>query len=380
VSGAEPLGVGFVGAGWMGAAQLKLLSRRQDVRICALLEPNSERGVALLSDLGLNTTTLTKDFDQLLRNPSIDAIWLVSPNSFHGPQSIAAMKAGKHVFCEKPCATSFADFGAQIELQQKNPQLISYVDYILYFDTLEQTLRRMVAEGAFGAISQVQVNYRHPVNIAGDKAWKLQKQIMGDAIGMGINHALSVMLLAMQSQGRPIEVYATSQPAKVRGFEADPVWNILIRFDNGATGFCFGNIDNGNGYDAYHNLYGTEGAFVFDSGLDRPQKVRYWSARQTGGKWIYPLDAPRCAREGAQDLAWPADSTTPDSGDVIHHQIGSAVEHFLECVRAGKPSPLSFTNSAIIGEVGWAARLSATSGKPVALPLSMHATAALMGL
>ena len=359
---------------------MKLLSRRQDVQIRALLEPNTERGAALLKDLGLNNTALAQDFHQLLGDPSIHAIWLVSPNSFHGPQSIAALKAGKHVFCEKPCSTSFADFRKQIGMQRRNPQLISYVDYILFFDTLEQRLRRMVAENTFGTISQIQVNYRHPVNIVGDKAWKLQKQIMGDAIGMGINHALSVMLLAMQSQGKPIEVYATSQQAKVRGFEADPVWNILIRFDSGATGFCFGNIDNGNGYDAYHNLYGTDGAFVFDSGLDRPQKVRYWSARDTNGKWIYPLDAERCEREGARDLAWPADSTTPDSGDVINHQIGSAVEHFLQCVRTGTPSPLSFTNSAIVAETGWAARLSASTGKPVALPLSAQSMDALMSL
>ena len=369
----EPLGIGFVGAGWMGAAQLKLLSRRPDVQVRALLEPNTERGSALLKELGLSKTILASDYDHLLSDPHIQAIWLVSPNCFHGPQSIAAMKAGKHVFCEKPCATTFADFRAQIELQQQRPELVTYVDYILYFDTMEQRLRKMVADRAFGDVSQIQVNYRHPVNITGDKAWKLKKEIMGDAIGMGINHALSVMLLAMESQGRPVEVYASSQQAKVRGFEADPVWNILIRFDSGAGGFCFGNIDNGNGYDAYHNIYGTEGAFVFDSGLDRPQKVRYWSARQTSGKWIYPLDAERCIGEGQEDLAWPSDSTTPDSGNVIDHQIGSAVEHFLQCARTGTPSPLSFAKSAIIGETGWAARLSASIGKPVALPLSLQA-------
>ena len=56
--------------------------------------------------------------------------------------------------------------------------------------------------------------------------------------------------------------------AQVRDFEPPPIWNILVRFDNGATGFCFGNIDSGNGYDAYHNLFGTKGAFIFDSQID----------------------------------------------------------------------------------------------------------------
>lgn len=366
---AQKIGVGFVGAGWMGGNQLRRLSQRPDVEIRALLEPNVERGRGLLSELGLEPGLLVSDYRQLLDDPQIQAIWLVSPNSHHGPQSIAAMEAGKHVFCEKPGATRYSDYRRQLELEQANPGLITYVDYILYFDSLEQRLRQMVAEGAFGTVTQIQVNYRHPVNIAGDKSWKLRKDVMGDAIGMGINHALSVMVLAMASQARAAAVYATSQEAKVRGFEADPIWSIVVRFDNGATGVCLGNIDNGNGYDAYHNLYGTAGGFVFDSQQERAQKVRYWSAGQADGQWIYPLDPPRCELKGHAQLAWPEGTTTPDSGDVIHHQLDACLDHFLQCVHSRTSSPLSFANSAVIAEVGWAALVSSRTGQPVSLPL-----------
>jgi predicted dehydrogenase len=294
----------------------------------------------------------------------------VSPNSFHGPQAVAALEAGKNVFCEKPAATKFADYVRQIELE-KRTGLKTFVDYILNFDTMERDLRKMIADGAFGDITQVQVNYRHPVNIAGDKVWKLSKEIMGDAIGMGINHAISVMVLMMESQGKPCGVFATSQEARVRGFEADPIWNIMVKFTNGATGFCFGNIDSANGYDAYHNIFGTKGAFVFDSQLDRPQKIRLWSEKLTNGKWIYPLDAARCEREGAANLAWPENTTTPDSGNVVEHQTGECVGHFIECVKNNVASPLSFANSQIIAEIGWAAQMSAKLGKEIPLPLNI---------
>ena len=111
------------------------------------------------------------------------------------------------------------------------------------------------------------MNYRHPINAAGDKVWKLREGTMGDAIGMGINHAISVMVFAMASQARPVAVYATSQNPNVRGFEADPLYNILLKFDNGATGFCFGNIDNGNGYDAYHKIWDDYG-IVMEKGKE----------------------------------------------------------------------------------------------------------------
>lgn len=356
--------VGFVGAGWMGSVQLKRLTERADTEILALFEVNRERGIDVLKNVGLSPSLLVSDYNDIVNNPAIDAVWLVSPNSFHAPQAIAAMKAGKHVFCEKPAATEFSDFCRQIEIEKSNPTLITFVDYILNFDSMEQRLRDMVASGVFGQITQIQINYRHPVNIAGDKVWKLNKSIMGDAIGMGINHALSVMVFAMASQAKPVGVYASSTPSRVRGFEADPIWAITIHFDNGATGFCFGNIDNGNGYDAYHNLFGSEGGFVFESQTDRPYKVRYWSNKTTAGKWIRPLD-----KSNAGDLAWPEDTTTPDSGNVVEHQTGSAVGHFIECIKNKTKSPLSFVNSSIIGEIGWAAQMSASLKQHVSLPL-----------
>ncbi len=361
--------VGFVGAGWMGAAQLKQLAGRPGVEVKTLCEPNTERGRQALVEAGLRNTQLVSDYEPILADETIDAVWLVSPNAHHGPQAIQALEAGKHVFCEKPPATRLEQFTRQIELERSHPGLITFVDYILYFDPMERRLRRMVADGLFGELTQVQVNYRHPVNTAGDKAWKLRRDVMGDAIGMGINHAISVLLWIMQANGAsPVSVFATSQSAKVRGFEADPIWSIQIRFDNDASGFCFGNIDSGNGYDAYHNLFGTEGGFVFDSGLDRAQKVRFWSKHVADGEWVYPLNESRCREQGA--TPWPDDTTTPDSGDVIHHQIGEAITHFLDCVTSRTPSPLSFANAATIGQIGWAAQVSAMTNRPVRLPLN----------
>ena len=367
------IGIGFVGAGWMGAVELRRFAERDDVQVLALLEPNAERAAEALKQAGLSTDILADSYDQIIGRSDIDAVCLASPNSFHGSQAISAMKAGKHVFCEKPCATDFDEFCLEIELQRANPGLITFVDYILAFDPMEIRLGEMVAEGQFGTITQIQVNYRHPVNIAGDKVWKLQRDIVGDAIGMGVVHAIWAMVALMSSQAAPASVYATSAEAKVRGFDIDPVWNILIKFDNGATGFCFGNIDNGNGYDAYHNLFGTEGAFVFDSGLDRPRKVRYWSAAATGGKWICPLDQAQCESQGLEHLAWPAEATTPDSGDVIDHQTAECVAHFVECVKSAAPSPLSFVNSSVVAEIGWAARMSAATSGEIPLPLDRAA-------
>ena len=258
----------------------------------------------------------------------------------------------------------------QLEWEAKNPDKITFVDYLMNFDSLEDRIQSMAKDGVFGTITQIQVNYRHPIDIAGDKKWKLKKDRMGDAIGMGIIHSLSVMMNIMGAQGAsPCGVYATSSGKSVRGFEVPSVWNIQVEFDNGATGFCFGNVDTANGYDAYHNIHGTKGGLIFDSYLERSQKVRYWSEDIANGQWIYPLDGKRCDREAMSDLAWGEGATTLDSGDVGHHQKGACVDHFLNCIHAGEQSFLSFRNSAPVAEVGWAAQMSAERKERVALPL-----------
>ncbi len=367
-------GIGFVGAGWMGATLMKRLADRSDTRVVALHQRSRDKAEEVLKGLGLSPDFYTPNYEDLLSNPEVDAVFVCSTNEAHGPQSIAALEAGKHVFCEKPSATRFPDFVREIELEKANPGLITMVDYLMNFDTLENHIRDMAARGDFGSITQIQVNYRHPINIAGDKVWKLAADRMGDAIGMGIIHSLSVMVNIMAAQGaKPVRVYANSSSVHARPFEIPAIWNLHIEFSNGGTGLCFGNVDQANGYDAYHNIHGTDGGLIFDSYLDRPQKIRFWSNKVTNGKWIYPLDPERAKRDGTESYLWPETTTTPDSGDVVHHQTGACTDHFMDCVNSGTQSFLSFVNSAPVAELGWAAQMSAAWKKPIDLPLDYAA-------
>ena len=372
----QKLGVGFIGAGWMGATLMKRLTERGDAEILGLHQRNRERAEAVLTDLGLEPSIFTDRFEDILENPAIEAVFLCSTNEAHGQQAIAAMKAGKHVFCEKPCATKFDEFVQQVELEKANPELITMVDYLMNFDTLEARIQDMARRGDFGTITQIQINYRHPINIADDKVWKLSAERMGDAIGMGIIHSLSAMVNIMAAQdAHPIRVYASKSDVHARPFEIEALWNLHIEFSNGATGLCFGNVDQANGYDAYHNIHGTKGGLIFDSYLDRKQKIRFWSESVGDRKWIYPLDPDRCLHEGAIQYMWPADTTTPDSGDVMNHQTQHCVAHFVESIQKGEQSFLSFANSASVAELGWAAQISAAEKRAVELPLDYEKAA-----
>jgi predicted dehydrogenase len=367
----DQIGIGFAGPGWIGSVQLRKLAARQDVRIVALHGTNQERCRPLMHELGMHQESFEADYGSMIARPDVDAICIASPNAYHGVQAIAALQAGKHVFCEKPATIAYSEHLTLQRLSAETPQLRSFVDYVLYFNPLERRLREMIASRLLGSLTQMQINYRHPINISEGRVWKLSKAVMGDAISMGINHALSVMYWLFEADGQyPVSVFATSDKARVRLFEADPLWNILVTFSGGGTGFCFGNIDFNNGYDAYHNVSGTEGAFVFDATQPTAQKVRYWSRRHASGEWIWPLDLARCAKQNFQAFAWDPAPSMPDSGDVLDHGLNDAIASFLQSVHSGTESPLSFRKTAGIADIGWAAQISAWTGERVSLPLS----------
>lgn len=373
------IGVCFAGVGWMGEVQLRHLAARDGVDIRQVVNPDIGRAHRVVQDIGIREVAVTDDFNKAISDPTVNAVWLVSPNSYHGPQSIAALEAGHHVFCEKPPATRFVEYRRQIELDRAQVESRTLVDYILFFNPMERKLRQAAADGEFGTIYQMQVNYRHPVNISGGKSWKLKKSIMGDALGMGVNHAISVIYHVMAPQSRPISVFATSHHTKRRSFEVPTVWNILIRFENSATGVCLGNIDMNNGYDLYHNVAGTGGGFVFDSLVEQGEKIRYWSDSKTGGEWVYPLRAGSASELTSEAVAgWSSDLALPDSGNVVHHQTGDAIDHFLECVNEGIDSPLSFAASSPIAEIGWAAQISSITHREIPLPLDANEAVELL--
>lgn len=84
------------------------------------------------------------------------------------------------------------------------------------------------------------------------------------------------------------------------------------------------------------------------------------------------LNIEKCRAGNVEHLCWPEDTTTPDSGNVVEHQTGECVEHFIECIKNETKSPLSFVNSQIIAEIGWAVQMSATMNKEIRLPLNWN--------
>ena len=78
----KKIGIGFVGAGWMGSALLRKLVQREDVKIWSLHQRSKNKALKILQELGLEKNCYEPRFTSLLENPKIEAILMTLPGFF----------------------------------------------------------------------------------------------------------------------------------------------------------------------------------------------------------------------------------------------------------------------------------------------------------
>ncbi|BCQ23746.1 Gfo/Idh/MocA family oxidoreductase [Caballeronia sp. NK8] len=145
----NPVRVGIVGLGRLGRRHAENLAWHVPgaklVAACSPVTDEREWARAKFSELSIH-----EDYDALLANASVDAVWLVTPTSLHASQIIAALRAGKHVFCEKPLSLDLAECDAVIEAHARHPHLHVMIGFVRRFDASYRDAFDSVTKGAIG--------------------------------------------------------------------------------------------------------------------------------------------------------------------------------------------------------------------------------------
>ncbi|MGC8842411.1 MAG: Gfo/Idh/MocA family protein, partial [bacterium] len=99
------LRVGIIGVGGIAQAHMQGYAKLKDkvdlVAFCDTIPERAEKGA---KEYGSRNAKVFTDYREMLEMKDLDAVDICTPNKFHAPQAIDALKAGKHVFCEKPMA------------------------------------------------------------------------------------------------------------------------------------------------------------------------------------------------------------------------------------------------------------------------------------
>src|SRR5579859_1229551 len=112
----QPLGIGLVGAGAFGEFCLAAFAELTEVRIAAVADTDFARAQTLAARYN---AAAYPTLDLLLADPNVSIVALNTPPYLHAPQGLAALNAGKHLFCEKPLALTVADGEEMIQVARK---------------------------------------------------------------------------------------------------------------------------------------------------------------------------------------------------------------------------------------------------------------------
>jgi predicted dehydrogenase len=149
-------GVALIGGGFIGPVHAEAL-RRIGVAVVGVLGSSPERAAPLARRLGIGR--VYADLDELLGDPAVGAVHVASPNACHFEQAAAVLRAGKHVVCEKPLATTAAETSALVALADSRPGQAAAVNYNVRFYPLCHEFRERIARGDIGRVLTVTGSY-----------------------------------------------------------------------------------------------------------------------------------------------------------------------------------------------------------------------------
>lgn len=152
----KPIRTAIVGTGFMGRVHLEAVRRTEGVEVAAVVGRRKDAAEKL--GAAFSVSTITSDYNQVLRDPAVDAVHICTPNAQHFSMTKDALQAGKHVLCEKPLAISVNEAEELVSLADKKG-LRNCVCHNLRYYPMVQQMRCLREAGELGEILVVQGTY-----------------------------------------------------------------------------------------------------------------------------------------------------------------------------------------------------------------------------
>jgi myo-inositol 2-dehydrogenase/D-chiro-inositol 1-dehydrogenase len=306
---APPVRIGVIGVGRIGRMHADLLARRVPGATVACVfdahEP-SARGVA--DALGVPATT---DVDELLAATDVDAVAICTSTDTHADLLVAAARAGKAIFCEKPVSLDLAEVDRALA-EVRDAGVPFQIGFNRRFDPGHQSVHDAVMSGAIGQPHLVRISSRDP-----EPPPLAYVQVSG---GIFLDMTIHDFDMARYVTGAEvIEVYARGAVRLEAGFETagdvDTALITLVHEDG-----CLTAIDNSRraayGYDQRVEVFGADGMAASENPLAHGAVVRTAAGGHTATLPYFFLEryVPSYLREWEAFIGAVAAGETPPVG------------------------------------------------------------------
>jgi predicted dehydrogenase len=277
----ERIRVGLIGTGFMGkchamayGAVKAVFGDVPHVERATLCDVNADHAAKCADEFGFARSTT--DWRDLVNDPAIDLISVTSPNGLHREMAVAALEAGKHVWCEKPMALTLADAEAMTAAANRASHLKTALGYGYLRNPALQHAKKLIADGVIGTAFDFRgsVDEDYMADPGLPWSWRMTAK---DA-GLGTLGDLTVHLVSLAQElmgdiaslAAMVDVVHAERPvpgsARMAQVENDDIAHALVRFASGARGVMTSSrIAHGRKNGLKIEVHGSKGMLWLDN-------------------------------------------------------------------------------------------------------------------
>ena len=234
------LGWALVGLGNLAINQLMpAFAKCQHSKLVGLVSGRPEKAKHLAQVYGVDPKNIyTYDnYDTIANNPAIDVIYIVLPNSMHPEYTIRALKAGKHVLCEKPMANTPPECEQMIAAAKAADRKLM-IGYRVRYEPYNQTMIKMAHDSSEMGPTRV-ILADAGFNIGNPNQWRLKKAMAGGGSLMDIGiYALNAARYLSGEEPVAINAMMHSTPNDPRFKEVEENITFQLQFPSGILANC----------------------------------------------------------------------------------------------------------------------------------------------
>jgi predicted dehydrogenase len=324
--------VGIVGLGRWAKVLSRSLTNSKAIKIVAGYSRSEEKRQAFTQEIGIPTVP---DLQTMLRDPEIQGVILTVPNEQHLPVAIEVAKARKHIYTEKPIASTLEE-GLEIAALQEKYGITVTVGHSARLMAGIRKIREAIDAGELGRVAFIEANFSNERALElTPKTWRWYKdRAPGGPLSQLAIHQFDVLRYL---GGEIVEAGSMASKLSPVGAEVDDQSMTFVKFDDGKIGYV-GSCWTSPGIFAVR-VFGSKGLMHYEIDF---------------GTWDTPALLHKSSilyiQRGKDGYAKREEIKVPES-DMFRTEL----EIFAECCRTGKPGELSAQNGNAAVAVVYAA-------------------------
>ncbi|MGH9733819.1 MAG: Gfo/Idh/MocA family protein [Candidatus Acidiferrales bacterium] len=282
--GADDRKIGYciVGLGRISIGQfMPALKLSNKSKITALVSGHRDKADRIAAQYGVPSSNIYsyENYDEIRNNPGIDAVYIALPNSMHAEYTIRAAKAGKHVLCEKPMATSVEDCRAMIQAcERANRKLM--IAYRCQYEPTNLRAVRLIRDGKIGSVQSIESAFGFSI---APHEWRLEKKMSGG--GPLVDVGIYCLNASRYLTGlEPVELKGISSVVDRDGrfTQVEETLSWTTKFPNGALASC--TCTYGGPMLGYFRVRGSQGTIMVEPAFN--YDGLHLSAQLEGGQTV----------------------------------------------------------------------------------------------